>query len=188
MPAMFISLPQSPTTCANVGLFNHSLYAPKDPNASKPFDLVLSGPNFGRNTGAAFCLSSGTLGAALAASLSDVKSIALSYGHFKVVPPSIQKNIDASEQATNAAAAEASKPDPAQTSALKEERSRDEKAPQGWKNVAPVAPKDLVQIAHDLSVDIVERLVSNWEPDVGVYGINVPLAWTLKDPKVRRGA
>lgn len=43
-------------------------------------DLLISGPNFGRNTSAAFSLSSGTIGAALSATLSGVRSIALSYG------------------------------------------------------------------------------------------------------------
>jgi tubulin--tyrosine ligase len=41
---------------------------------------TLCSPNFGRNTSTAFALSSGTLGAALAASLSGLKSIAVSYG------------------------------------------------------------------------------------------------------------
>lgn len=187
--AEWVLVDGSPTTCANVGLFNQSLYAPQQSSPSgtiHPFDLVLSGPNFGRNTGAAFCLSSGTLGAALAASMSNVKAIALSYGHFSVVPATIQKTIDASPQASDAAAKAAkNQPDPAQKSALEEEKKNNKgKDAQGWKNVAPVAPRELVQIAHDLSVDIVERLYGSWEDGVGVYGINVPLAWTLKDPKV----
>jgi len=48
---------------------------------------VVSGPNLGRNTSAAFALSSGTLGAALSSSLSRTRSIALSYGTFGRYPP-----------------------------------------------------------------------------------------------------
>ncbi|KAG6902871.1 hypothetical protein C0995_010040 [Termitomyces sp. Mi166 len=62
---------QTPATCVNVAL--HNLFPGK-------IDLVVSGPNLGRNTSAAFALSSGTIGAALSSSLSKVRSIALSYG------------------------------------------------------------------------------------------------------------
>jgi 5'/3'-nucleotidase SurE len=44
--------------------------------------LVVSGPNYGRNTTAVFGLSSGTLGAALEASVCGYKSIALSFAFF----------------------------------------------------------------------------------------------------------
>ncbi|CAO1614162.1 unnamed protein product [Sympodiomycopsis kandeliae] len=158
--AEWVLVDGSPTTCANIGLFNQSFY--QSGGGSKPFDLVLSGPNLGRNTGQAFCLSSGTLGAALSASLSNVKSIALSYGHFATVPGSVQKSIDASEIALKASQAYVSKEEDQKT----------------------VAPRELVEVAHQLSVDIVERLYEKWESNVGTYGINVPLAWTLKDPKI----
>ncbi|CAO1637722.1 unnamed protein product [Parajaminaea phylloscopi] len=209
--AEWVLVDGSPTTCANVGLFNQSLVRPNAP--AKPFDLCLSGPNFGRNTGAAFCLSSGTLGAAQAASLSHVKAIALSYGHFAVVPKAIQQTIDERSAAgptssggtsADAAAAQASSPtDTAQTKALRDEQregdgsnrrapspppkpapSSSSKRPTGWKNVAPVAPAELVELAHGLSVDIVERLWEEWDPAVGVYNVNVPLAWTLRAPEV----
>ena len=42
-------------------------------------DLVLSGPNYGRNTTACFALSSGTLGGALEAAVCKHRAIALSY-------------------------------------------------------------------------------------------------------------
>ncbi|KAE8537755.1 5'/3'-nucleotidase SurE [Cryptococcus gattii VGV] len=51
----------TPATCANIAL--HNIYPGE-------IDLVISGPNHGRNSSTAFALSSGTLGAALAASLS----------------------------------------------------------------------------------------------------------------------
>ncbi|KAF9505013.1 hypothetical protein BS47DRAFT_1368373 [Hydnum rufescens UP504] len=63
----------TPATCANIGL--HNLYP-------REIDLVVSGPNFGRNTSSAFVLSSGTVGAALSSSLCLVRSIALSHGGF----------------------------------------------------------------------------------------------------------
>ncbi|KAG5635098.1 hypothetical protein H0H81_012454 [Sphagnurus paluster] len=69
--AEWILLDGTPATCANVAL--HNIYPGQ-------FDLVISGPNLGRNTSAAFALSSGTIGAALSSSLSKIRSIALSYG------------------------------------------------------------------------------------------------------------
>ncbi|ORY62638.1 survival protein sure-like phosphatase/nucleotidase [Pseudomassariella vexata] len=47
-----------------------------------PIDLVVSGPNYGRNTTAVFALSSGTLGGALEAAVCRRKAIALSYAFF----------------------------------------------------------------------------------------------------------
>lgn len=69
--AEWIILDGTPATCANIAL--HNLY----PGL---IDLVISGPNLGRNTSAAFALSSGTIGAALSSSLSKMRSIAVSYG------------------------------------------------------------------------------------------------------------
>lgn len=69
--AEWILLDGTPATCANVAL--HNLYPGQ-------IDLVISGPNLGRNTSAAFALSSGTVGAALSSSLSKIRSIAISYG------------------------------------------------------------------------------------------------------------
>lgn len=92
--AEWILIDGSPTTASNAGLFNQNAFfgtsaAERDASASTttPFDLVISGPNFGRNTGTAFALSSGTLGAAMAASLAGVRSIAVSFGHFTANPP-----------------------------------------------------------------------------------------------------
>jgi len=45
-------------------------------------DLVVSGPNYGRNTTAVFALSSGTLGGALEAAVCKRRAIALSYAFF----------------------------------------------------------------------------------------------------------
>lgn len=62
----------TPASCVQVGL--HHVFKDRD-----PFDLVLSGPNYGRNTTAVFALSSGTLGAAMEGAISGYRSIALSY-------------------------------------------------------------------------------------------------------------
>ncbi|KAH9937665.1 survival protein sure-like phosphatase/nucleotidase [Fomitopsis serialis] len=69
--AEWILLDGTPATCSNIAL--HNLYHGE-------IDLVISGPNFGRNSSAAFALSSGTIGAAMSASLSRTRAIALSYG------------------------------------------------------------------------------------------------------------
>ncbi|KAL7410222.1 survival protein sure-like phosphatase/nucleotidase [Mrakia frigida] len=83
--AEWILLDGTPATCSNVALFN--LFP-------EGIDLVISGPNHGRNSSSAFALSSGTIGAAMSASVAKVRSIALSYGVFKetgpVTPRSLQ--------------------------------------------------------------------------------------------------
>lgn len=65
----------TPASCAQIGL--HHFFQEKG-----PVDLVVSGPNYGRNTTAVFALSSGTLGGALEAAVCRTKSIALSYAFF----------------------------------------------------------------------------------------------------------
>ncbi|GAA5838314.1 hypothetical protein JCM5353_006847 [Sporobolomyces roseus] len=82
-----ILLDGTPATCASIAL--HNLFAPDS------FDFVLSGPNFGRNTSSAFALSSGTLGAALAGSLSGTPGIALSWGLMEGYKPPGQNLVDA---------------------------------------------------------------------------------------------
>lgn len=65
----------TPASCVQIGLY-HFFQNRGD------FDLVVSGPNYGRNTTAAFALSSGTLGGALEAAVCRKKAIALSYAFF----------------------------------------------------------------------------------------------------------
>ncbi|OTA54185.1 sure-like protein [Hypoxylon sp. EC38] len=65
----------TPASCAQIGI--HHFFHEKG-----PIDLVVSGPNYGRNTTAVFALSSGTLGGALEAAVCRKKSIALSYAFF----------------------------------------------------------------------------------------------------------
>ncbi|KAI2610598.1 sure-like protein [Hypoxylon sp. NC1633] len=65
----------TPASCAQIGL--HHFFREKG-----PVDLVVSGPNYGRNTTAVFALSSGTLGGAFEAAVCRKKAIALSYAFF----------------------------------------------------------------------------------------------------------
>ncbi|KAI9652973.1 MAG: hypothetical protein M1831_006302 [Alyxoria varia] len=79
----WVLVPGTPATCVQLGLFHHQTLFPHSPPCSaQDFDLVVSGPNHGRNTTAAFALSSGTLGGALEASVCGVRSIALSFAFF----------------------------------------------------------------------------------------------------------
>jgi len=74
----WILLDGTPASCSNIAL--HNLYPGE-------IDLLLSGPNLGRNTSSAFALSSGTLGASLSSALSQMRSVALSYGTVEKPPP-----------------------------------------------------------------------------------------------------
>ncbi|SPO05052.1 related to pig tubulin-tyrosine ligase [Cephalotrichum gorgonifer] len=65
----------TPASCVQIGL--HHFFQEKG-----PIDLVVSGPNYGRNTTAVFALSSGTLGAALEAAVCGWKAVALSFAFF----------------------------------------------------------------------------------------------------------
>ena len=65
----------SPATCTQLGLFH--LFQDRG-----PVDLVVSGPNYGRNSTALFSLSSGTIGGAMEAAVCRRKAIALSYAFY----------------------------------------------------------------------------------------------------------
>ena len=65
----------TPASCVQIGLYH--FFQDKG-----PIDLVVSGPNYGRNTTSVFALSSGTLGGALEAAVCKKKSIALSFAFF----------------------------------------------------------------------------------------------------------
>ena len=71
----YVLVDGTPASCAQLGL--HHFFTDRG-----PVDLVLSGPNYGRNTTAVFALSSGTLGGALEAAVCGVKAIALSFAFF----------------------------------------------------------------------------------------------------------
>lgn len=68
----WILLDGTPASCAQIGL--HYLFTDRP-----PIDVIVSGPNYGRNTTAVFALSSGTLGAALEGATMGKRSIAISY-------------------------------------------------------------------------------------------------------------
>ena len=65
----------TPATAAQLGLYHFF------PNRG-PVNLVVSGPNYGRNTTSLFSLSSGTIGGAMEAAVCRVPAIALSYAFF----------------------------------------------------------------------------------------------------------
>ncbi|KAH8884713.1 sure-like protein [Thozetella sp. PMI_491] len=65
----------TPASCVQVGLYHFF-------QDRGPIDLVVSGPNYGRNSTAVFAMSSGTLGGALEAALCRRRAIALSYAFF----------------------------------------------------------------------------------------------------------
>lgn len=62
----------TPAACTDLGIH----FLNKD---DQPIDLVISGPNFGKNSGNLYILASGTVGAAMEAATHGVKSVALSY-------------------------------------------------------------------------------------------------------------
>ena len=62
----------TPASCVQIGL--HHVFKDRG-----PIDLVISGPNYGRNTTAVFALSSGTIGGAMEGAMNGKRSIALSY-------------------------------------------------------------------------------------------------------------
>jgi tubulin---tyrosine ligase len=65
----------TPASCTQIGL-NHYF------QEKGPIDMVVSGPNYGRNSTALFSLSSGTVGGAMEGAVCGKKSIALSYAFF----------------------------------------------------------------------------------------------------------
>ncbi|KAK1759694.1 tubulin-tyrosine ligase [Echria macrotheca] len=65
----------TPASCVQIGLYHFF-------RDRGPVDLVVSGPNYGRNTTAVFALSSGTLGGALEAAVCRKRAVALSYAFF----------------------------------------------------------------------------------------------------------
>ncbi|KAE8349910.1 acid phosphatase [Aspergillus coremiiformis] len=63
----------TPASCVQLGLFNLFKDRP-------PVDLVISGPNHGRNASTVYNLSSGTVGGALEAATCSKRAIAISFG------------------------------------------------------------------------------------------------------------
>lgn len=72
----------TPASCAQLGLYN--LFTDKP-----PIDLVISGPNHGRNASTIYNLSSGTVGGALEAVFCGKRGIAISFGSKDPQPSNI---------------------------------------------------------------------------------------------------
>ncbi|KAK1450243.1 TTL domain-containing protein [Colletotrichum melonis] len=70
-----------PASCTQLGLFHTPNLSPQD------FDLVVSGPNHGRNASTVYALSSGTVGGALEAAQCGRRAVALSFGSKDPQPP-----------------------------------------------------------------------------------------------------
>lgn len=62
----------TPAACTDIGIHHLRQH-------SEPVDLVVSGPNFGKNLGNLYILASGTVGAAMEAVTHGIKAVALSY-------------------------------------------------------------------------------------------------------------
>ena len=68
----WVLIDSTPASCVQIGLYHYF-------KERGPVDVIVSGPNYGRNTTALFALSSGTIGAALEGACCGTRSIALSY-------------------------------------------------------------------------------------------------------------
>ncbi|KAJ5539900.1 hypothetical protein N7513_008232 [Penicillium frequentans] len=68
----WILIDSTPASCVQIGLFHYF-------QERGPVDVVVSGPNYGRNSTALFALSSGTIGGAMEGAVCGKPSIALSY-------------------------------------------------------------------------------------------------------------
>ena len=71
----WILVDSTPATCTQLGLYH--FFQDKG-----PVDIVVSGPNYGRNSTSLFSLSSGTIGGAMEAAICRKKAIALSYAFY----------------------------------------------------------------------------------------------------------
>ena len=72
----------TPASCAQLGLYNLFTDRP-------PVDLVISGPNHGRNASTIYNLSSGTVGGALEAVFCGKRGIAVSFGSKDAQPAEV---------------------------------------------------------------------------------------------------
>lgn len=88
--SLWASVEGSPACATRVGL---GVLQPFGPDG---IDLVISGPNLGRNTGRTFMLASGTIGAAVEAALvgNGVRAVALSFGYKRNLTDHTPADID----------------------------------------------------------------------------------------------
>lgn len=71
-PCTWILANGTPASCVQLGLKQFA-------KTTDPVDLVVSGPNYGKNSTAVFALSSGTIGTAMEAALYGKRAVALSF-------------------------------------------------------------------------------------------------------------
>jgi 5'/3'-nucleotidase SurE len=144
----WILLDGTPASCAQLGLLH--LFP-----ARGPVDLVVSGPNFGRNTTAVFALSSGTLGGAMEAAACGARAVALSFAHFS----------------SGSGARRAGEGEAEADRERREQEQRRERA-------------EIVGEACRVSVRVVEALAAQWDARVHLYSVNVPLQRGVEGAKV----
>ncbi|PKY08196.1 sure-like protein [Aspergillus campestris IBT 28561] len=68
----WVLIDSTPASCVQIGLYHFF-------QERGPIDMVVSGPNYGRNSTALFALSSGTIGGAMEAASCGKRAVALSY-------------------------------------------------------------------------------------------------------------
>lgn len=114
----------TPASCVQIGIYHFF-------QDRGPIDLVISGPNYGRNSTAVFSLSSGTIGGAMEAAVCKRRAIALSYAFFS--------------------------------------RNHD---------------PEIIAGASRRSLRVIEYLSKNWDDDVDLYTVNVPLVENVDKSKI----
>jgi len=79
----FATVSGSPAATVNLAMHSLRPGGEAGPGRAGGFDLVLSGPNIGHNSGRGFLLSSGTVGAALEGVLQGARAVAVSFPFLK---------------------------------------------------------------------------------------------------------
>ncbi|KAJ5135266.1 Survival protein SurE-like phosphatase/nucleotidase [Penicillium bovifimosum] len=120
----WVLIDSTPASCVQIGLYHYF-------QERGPVDVIISGPNYGRNTTALFALSSGTIGAAMEGACCGKRSIALSYAFSS-------------------------------------------------RNHDPV----IIAEASAHSVKLIEHLCANWDDNVHLYSVNVPLEPGVSENKI----
>jgi 5'/3'-nucleotidase SurE len=160
----WILVDSTPASCVQIGLYHYF-------SERGAIDLVISGPNYGRNSTAVFSLSSGTIGGAMEAAVCGVKSIALSYAFF-------DRNHDPGTE-NSFTLQGASWPFyqnllGASSFLLPLKTSTD----------LVLQSSDIITGASDLSVKLIQHLYDNWDPNTHLYSVNVPLVEKVGERKI----
>ncbi|GMM36273.1 hypothetical protein DASC09_035980 [Saccharomycopsis crataegensis] len=185
----------TPASCADIGI--HHLYQEKG-----PVDLVISGPNVGKNATASYILSSGTIGAALEGAIHSKKAIGISYGYItRDVPDEVlEKAAEISVKLVkylyeNWGTKEGQKVDlysiniPLVETLLEKERTKIFYTPILQNRWVSIFKNDDAHIGKSEDIDIVDATASNkiqfkWAPDFDYVHRSIRESTTLNDGKV----